>query len=109
VATVRLAVAAVLLAAVADAARRRLLCAGAQHACVVMASGGLRCWGNGAALQSTSFLTTAASPGSLLWNDTVISIACGTAHVCAATPRGVYCWVSFRLRRDHWCAPPTPL
>jgi len=77
-----------------SALRRRLLCAGAQHACAVMSAGELRCWGSGTPIQSAVFVPTGASPGSLLWNGPVATIACGTAHVCAVTATGVRCWVS---------------
>ncbi len=68
--------------------------AGGAHACAVLATGQLRCWGgntrgqlgNGSVLPSRSPVAVTGLP-------TVISVAAGAGHTCAVVEGGqVFCW-----------------
>ncbi len=79
-----------------------LLDVGAEHACAVLASGALRCWGNGANGRlgygninriGDNELPDAAGPVQVGVGRTVRSVAAGDHHTCALLDNGtVRCW-----------------
>jgi alpha-tubulin suppressor-like RCC1 family protein len=76
----------------------RQIAAGDNHACVVLATGEARCWGENARGQlgdGTTFSSPVPRPVSgLPADEPVLDIACGGTHTCAVLESGgdVYCW-----------------
>ena len=72
------------------------LSAGTQHTCAVLATGAVRCWGNGADGRLGYGNTTsigAADAGDIAVGGAVVQIAAGGRHTCALLTTGqVRCW-----------------
>ena len=72
------------------------LAAGAQHTCAILATGALRCWGNGADGRLGYGNTTslgAADAGDVAVGGDAVQVAAGARHTCALLTTGdVRCW-----------------
>lgn len=73
------------------------IASGRLHSCAALAQGGVKCWGyNNVGQLGTGTRTNANVPTAVSGlTDTVVSMAAGDSHTCAATvQRTVYCWGS---------------